>query len=247
MGLVAATAGCKKTVEQEIAAIAPAITPKLDRALALAPQLATFDRNKSYTGPALGLVESVDKQLKGDTVMIYASDLQQIDHVESSKVRYRVYKADSLSECFWAIRKKQWGSRPTLDGELGDWKSEPIKAFQVPILCEELAQAKYLAVISQDNVVLALVDPMASGEAKNTFDAGKVHGILLIFDLTSGAYLGAKRYEAGSSGVVSYTVKVDKHGNQEASLADVAAIQKDLSARVAKVIEATLAGKTTAP
>jgi hypothetical protein len=239
------------TVDEAVAALSPAVNARLERIAGLADQISKVDRSKRYEAPLEQMARSaLDNKLGGNTVVVYAADLKALDHPEKARVDARIPLSHDVTGCWSALKRRMYGAFDARGG--GFWKDyEPIKGFQVTLMCEMIPLAEKLVIIdfayAGAKTDLADLSRDESPDQPKTFEAGAASGWLLVWDLTTGNYEGARPFAAKSSDTVDYAVRVNQQGKVVDRLAHQTAVSHDLDDHVIRAIELALAGRPATP
>jgi hypothetical protein len=241
---VLSLAGCKhESVDDAIAKLPAGTAEKLDRAVEIGKRAASAELAKHYAGGRLEPVH-FDRNDKpsGNVVLAYATDLPAIDDpVKAPRVPVRVLNAQSVSECWWAVKKRAYAGYALSDGLLGPWQTlGALQPFQVGLLCRDLAAAQKLVVITVGATESAGVGVAPTPTSDQHFDAGKATGSLLVWDLATGTYEGALPYVGESSGFIGYSAPGS--GMVDRQMAASKHVESDLRDRTQDAIEHALAG-----
>jgi hypothetical protein len=199
-------------------------------------------RAAAASWPKLTFVET-HPETTGNTVLAYGAQLGAIANGRplgpGMGLDWDLFNA-SVSDCWYAIRKREFPEHEAG----GTFKTSPIKAFQIPLLCREVEQATYLAVVTPAGAAAAAAPavsdiPADEADTPTTFTGAKTGGTIDLYELPSGKSLGRKLYDAASSGTVQY--KTDSSGVGASIDADLA-VGKDLTNQTKLAIRRVVTG-----
>ncbi len=192
--------------------------------------------------PKLTLVETYPEVI-GDTVLAFKSELAVLANGtrpgRGMGLDWDLF-SPRVTSCWYAIRKRELAM---FDAAV-ELTTTPLKGFQVEMSCRELAQARYLAVVTPgapaaDAAPAVAAIPDDPDALPDSFQGATTGGVIDLYELPSGASLGRKRYDAASSGRVDYKTTTSGVG---ASLDADRAIGKDLTRQTRLAIRRAVTG-----
>jgi len=237
-----AGAGCKheKSVDDALAEWKPRVEPKLAAIEKIAKQ--TPGGTLAATLKLTVVDQPNEKPLSGDTVITYPEDLAALvsGAAPPSKSR-RHTSSTALVECWYAIKHHELGGFALSDSRYGAFESKPLAhGFQPKLLCEQLDQAKYLAVVREGKVTGSGSEvPDDPSKAAGSFQSMQGGGVIDLYELPSGREIGRRPYLAKGASSIVYKTK-DK--GVASTIAADDAIGRDFDEKVWAAIEESLAG-----
>lgn len=229
--MVALACGEKgRSVEDAIVAAQKKVGPKLESIEAIAEQLPAVDGDKWFGGPALHIIENIPRRGR-ETVMIYDTDLKALVNGVRPRVNVdRHPRSDTVPQCWFAIRKKQFGWFRIEDGRPRNFTVDPLKdGKQVESACAYLNEATHIAVVH----VSGKVEPKST--SMGTFEQGQVTGHVDVFELRGSKFLGRHPFTGKNSDLII--------SDPDEPMSSAARRDKNLAENTHQAIEKALTGR----